>query len=68
MQVQNEIDQDQVEEEEQPSIDPWSLYLYAMKYPVTREKYAGRLSKFLEYSSVERIPWKNRLKNLSRNQ
>jgi hypothetical protein len=45
LQVQNEG--------EQQSIDPWSLYLYAMKSPVTREKYTGRLSKFLEYVNLE---------------
>ena len=39
--------------EEQHSIDPWSLYLYAMKSPVTREKYTGRLSKFLDYVGLE---------------
>ena len=48
LQVQNEV-----ELEERHSIDPWSLYLYAMKSPVTREKYTGRLSKFLEYVSLE---------------
>ena len=48
LQVQNEG-----ELEEQHSIDPWSLYLYAMKSPVTREKYTGRLSKFLEYVNLE---------------
>jgi integrase len=29
-------------------VDPWSLYLYAMKSPVTRLKYQKRLSRFLE--------------------
>lgn len=52
MQFRNGVDQ-VGEEEEQPSIDPWTLYLYAMKSPVTREKYTGRLSKFLEYTGVE---------------
>jgi integrase len=39
-------------EEEQNSttqVEPWSLYLYAMKSPVTRLKYQKRLAKFLEY-------------------
>jgi hypothetical protein len=48
LQIENEE-----ELEEQHSIDPWSLYLYAMKSPVTREKYTGRLSKFLEHVGLE---------------
>ena len=34
-------------------IDPWSLYLYAMKSPVTRLKYQKRLAKFLEHSGLD---------------
>jgi hypothetical protein len=33
-------------------VDPWSLYLYAMKSPVTRVKYQKRLSRFLEYIGI----------------
>ena len=33
-------------------VDPYSLYLYAMKSPVTRTKYRKRLAKFLEYTDV----------------
>ena len=29
-------------------LDTWSLYLYAMKSPVTREKYQKRLEKFFD--------------------
>jgi hypothetical protein len=36
------------EEEEAPSstimMDPWSIFLYGMKAPLTREKYRGRLA------------------------
>jgi hypothetical protein len=29
--------------------DIWSLYLYAMKSPMTRQKYIGRLNKFFDF-------------------
>jgi hypothetical protein len=45
-------EQKQEEQEEEQSLDAWSLYLYAMKSPVTREKYTGRLSKFLEFTGL----------------
>jgi hypothetical protein len=31
------------------SADPWTLYLYAMKSPATKEKYLLRLRKFLNF-------------------
>jgi len=34
-------------------IDIWSLYLYAMKSPVTRQKYKKRLEKFFDFVRVE---------------
>ena len=33
--------------------DPWTLYLYAMRSPVTREKYQKRLGKFLDFLVLE---------------
>ena len=33
--------------------NPWTLYLYAMKSPVTRDKYQKRLDKFFEFLSFE---------------
>jgi hypothetical protein len=30
-------------------MDPWSLFLYGMKAPMTREKYRGRLAKFFDF-------------------
>jgi integrase len=32
-----------------PTLDCWSLYLYSMKSPITRQKYIGRLNKFFEF-------------------
>jgi integrase len=34
-------------------LDPWSLYLYAMKSPVTREKYQKRLEKFFDFLGLK---------------
>jgi integrase len=31
----------------------WSLYLYAMKSPMTRQKYIGRLNKFFDFLELE---------------
>lgn len=30
-------------------MDPWSIFLYGMKAPMTREKYRGRLVKFFDF-------------------
>ena len=35
--------------ENSDSTDPWTLYLYAMKSPATKEKYLLRLAKFLDF-------------------
>jgi hypothetical protein len=34
-------------------LDLWSLYLYVLKPPVTREKYQKRLEKFFDFLGVE---------------
>jgi hypothetical protein len=31
-------------QEEEALMDPWSIFLYGMKAPTTREKYRGRLA------------------------
>jgi hypothetical protein len=33
--------------------DTWSLYLYALKSPVTRQKYQKRLEKFFDFLRIE---------------
>ena len=37
----------------QSELDPWSLYIYAMKSPMTRDKYKARLAKFLDFIGIE---------------
>jgi hypothetical protein len=36
-------------QEEALSMDPWSIFLYGMKAPMTREKYRGRITKFFDF-------------------
>jgi hypothetical protein len=40
-------------EEERSELDPWSLYIYAMKAPMTRDRYKTRLAKFLDFIEIE---------------
>jgi len=46
-------------------VDTWSLYLYSMKSPVTRQKYQKRLEKFFDFFGTFRLvygadPWEAR--------
>ena len=34
-------------------LDSWTLYLYAMKSPATKEKYLMRLEKFLDFLNLQ---------------
>lgn len=38
---------------QETSMNPWSLFLYGMKAPMTREKYRGRLAKFFDFIGLE---------------
>lgn len=40
-------------ESESKSADPWTLYLYAMRSPATKEKYLIRLGKFLNFLNLQ---------------
>jgi hypothetical protein len=40
-------------QEEVSSMDPWSLFLYGMKAPMTREKYKGWLAKFFDFLGLQ---------------
>jgi hypothetical protein len=41
-----------VESTEFEELDPWSLYIYAMKAPMTRDRYQTRLAKFLDFNGM----------------
>ena len=42
-----------VENQNNHELNTWSLYLYAMKSPVTREKYQKRLEKFFDSLKIQ---------------
>ena len=37
------------EGEASSTMDPWSLFFYGIKAPITRQKYRGRLAKFFDF-------------------
>ena len=37
---------------EREGLNPWTLYLYSMKSPATKEKYLMRLEKFLDFRRI----------------
>ena len=41
------------ENNNQDELSIWKLYLYALKSPLTREKYEGRIDKFFDFLGVE---------------
>ncbi len=40
------------EETSSRMMDPWSIFLYGMKAPITREKYRGRLANFSDFTGL----------------
>ena len=42
-----------IEQVESNESNPWTLYLYAMKSPVTTDKYQKRLGKFFDFLRLE---------------
>lgn len=40
------------EETSSTKMNPWSIFLYGIKAPMTREKYRGRLAKFFDFIGV----------------
>jgi hypothetical protein len=38
--------------EEEALADPYSMFVYAIKSPLTRKKYEGRLAKFFEFADI----------------
>jgi DNA topoisomerase VI subunit A len=48
--TKNMVKQKELEKSpELEQMDPWSLYIYAMKAPMTRDRYQIRLAKFLAF-------------------
>jgi hypothetical protein len=47
-------------------LDPWMLYLYAIKSPATKEKYLMRLGRFLDYVNMQEVNKKSKLEDKAR--
>jgi hypothetical protein len=37
---------------ESEELDPWSLFIYAMKAPMTRDRYQIRVAKFFDFIGI----------------
>jgi hypothetical protein len=55
----------QVEEASSTMLDPWSIFLYGMKAPMTREKYRGRLAKFFDFIGLTEGTMEERAKTFT---
>jgi hypothetical protein len=62
---------DKTVETKEENVDPWSLYIYAMKAPMTRDRYQTRLAKFFDFIGLEidlknnvTIPYREIIKSL----
>jgi hypothetical protein len=53
--TKNKVKQNKLEinPNEPEILDPWSLYIYAMKAPMTRDRYKTRLAKFFDFIGLE---------------
>ncbi len=49
-------------------LDPWSLYIYAMKLPMTRNGYQTRLAKFFDFIELYGSTLDERAKLLQKDQ
>ena len=39
---------------ESEELDPWSLFIYAMKAPMTKDRYNTRVSKFFDFIGLDK--------------
>jgi hypothetical protein len=46
-------------------MDPWSLFPYGMKAPMTSEKYRGRLAKFFDLIGLKEETMEERAKTFT---
>lgn len=44
-------------------LDPWSLFIYAMKAPMTRDRYQTRVAKFFEFIAINGTTVEEKAKN-----
>ena len=46
---------------EAENLDPWSLYIYAMKAPMTKDRYKTRLAKFFDFIGLDELDYRARI-------
>jgi integrase len=56
----------EVKEAVADELDPWMLYLYAIKSPATKEKYLMRLGRFLDFVNMQEVNKKSKLEDKAR--
>src|SRR5437870_10418120 len=54
-----------LEKQEEQVLDPYSMFMFAMKSPVTRRKYTGRLVRFLDFIGLAQGTIEQRCKNFT---
>jgi len=52
-------------QEEQEGLDPYSMFIFAMKSPVTRRKYTGRFVRFLDFIGLAQGTTEQRCKSFT---
>ena len=60
------IQASEVKEVAVEELDPWMLYLYAIKSPATKEKYLMRLGRFLGSVNMQEVSKKSKLEDRAR--
>jgi hypothetical protein len=44
-------------------LDPWSLFIYAMKAPMTRDRYQTRVAKFFDFAGISGTTLEEKARN-----
>ncbi len=55
VEIHNKHDKNNEIKDNPEELDLWSLYLYALKSPVTREKYQKKLEKFFDFQGLDGV-------------
>jgi hypothetical protein len=47
-------------------LDPWSLFIYTMKAPTTRDRYQTRVAKFFDFTEIPGTTMEEKVDNLAK--
>ncbi|MBV9176192.1 MAG: hypothetical protein JO297_04065 [Nitrososphaeraceae archaeon] len=59
-----EIEGEKREQQQEEALDPYSMFVFAMKSQVTRRKYTGRFIKLLDFIGIPQGTIENRCKKI----